>query len=344
MVRGVDTRCLADGMTGWAGRGIVRAGRYLIALAGVGVLAAGCGTVHAGQARTPDVLTAAVSHTSTQTARIVVTTAMQTQGMSVSYTATGEFDFVHSRGMITMAAPIDMTELFVPPKAYVKVSGLGSTLPHGKTWLAIDTKNAGAASSMLGPFGSTDNPADLLASLTAIAGSERNLGRAFVRGVAVTEYQVNIDPAKMAAKVPASERTSFQQFVQSLGKGAIPVDIWVDGQNMVRQVRLSLHMPASIGGSAGLGNFRLSETIDFYDFGVPVRVSAPPASQVTSMPGDDVSVGAGTISSGSSSGSVSVTAPPPPAIPASAPAMSASAPAMSASAPPVSASPFPAQG
>jgi hypothetical protein len=322
----------------------VRAGRYLIALAGVGVLAAGCGTVHAGQAGTPDVLTAAVSHTSTQTARIAVTIAMQTQGMSVSYLATGEFDFAHSRGMISMAAPLDMTELFVPPKAYVKISSLGSALPHGKTWLAIDTGNAGLASGMLGPFGSTDNPADLLASLTSVAGSERNLGRAVVRGVPVTEYQVNIDPAKMAAKVPASERTSLREFAQALGKGAIPVDVWVDGQNMVRQVRLSLHMPSSIDGTPGLGNFRISETIDFYDFGVPVRVSAPPATQVTDMSG---ALGSSAVSVGSSVGSASASAmasamPPPPAVPGSAPAVSVSAPVISASVPAVSASP--AQG
>jgi hypothetical protein len=309
--------------------GIVRAGKYLIALAGVGVLAAGCGTVHAGQAGTPDVLAAAVSHTSTQTARIAVTIGVQTQGMSLSYVATGEFDFARSSGMITMAAPVDMTELFVPPKAYVKVSSLSSSLPRGKTWLAIDTRSAGAASSMLGPFGSTDNPAGLLASLSAIAGSERNLGRAVVRGVPVTEYQVNIDPAKMAAKVPASEKASLREFAQSLGKGAIPVDVWVDGQNMVRQLRLSLHMPAPIGASAGLGNFRLSLTIDFYDFGVAVRVSAPPASQVTDMSGTN-SVSVGSVGSASASAAASAV-PPPSAIPASAPAVSASAPAVSAS-------------
>jgi hypothetical protein len=321
---------------GWKA-GIVRAGRYLIGLAGVGVLAAGCGTVHAGQPGTPDVLTAAVSNTATQTARIAVTTAFQAQGMSVSYTATGEFDFAHSRGMITMTAPIGMTELFLPPKAYVKVSGLGSALPHGKTWLAIDTKSAGAASSMLGPFGSTDNPADLLASLTAIAGSERVLGSASVRGVPVTEYQVNIDPAKMAAKVPASERASFRQFTQSLGKGAIPVDVWVDGQNMVRQVRLSLPMPAGMDAPAAV-KFRLTETIDFYDFGVPVRVSAPPAAEVTdtslsALSSGGVAVGSGGVAVGSAS--ASAVASPLPAVSSSLPAVSVTAGMPAVSAPPV---------
>jgi hypothetical protein len=175
----------------------------------------------------------------------------------------------------------------------------------------------------------------MLTSLEAIAGSERILGTARVRGVPTTEYQVNIDPAKLAAKVPAAERSSVRQFSQSLGKGTVPVDVWVDSRHEVRQVRVSLQMS---DGEGLPGNARLTETLDFYDFGVSVRVSAPPASQVTNL-GATGDVSAGAVASGSAVAPASAAAPPPPAIPASAPA---SAPVMSASAPAVSASP--AQG
>lgn len=317
----------------------MRAGRYLIALAGVGVLAAGCGTVHAGRTSsgTPDTLMSAVSHTAAQSARITITEAIRYAGMSLSYTQTGEFDFAHSRGMITMAAPVDVTELFLPPKLYVKFSDGGPTLPHGKTWAVIDTGTSGSSADSLAPFGAESDPADMLASLEAIAGSERILGTARVRGVPTTEYQVNIDPAKLAAKVPASERASVRQFIQSLGKGTVPVDVWVDSQNEVRQVRVSLHMSE---GGALPENARLTETLDFYDFGVAVRVSAPPASQVTNLGATgDVSVGA--VASGSAEASA---APLPPALPTAASASAPAPPAVSASAPAVSASPFPAQG
>lgn len=261
--------------------GTVRASRYLIAVAGVGLLAGGCGTVHAGQSSTSDTLVSAVSHTAAQTARITITEAIQSTGMSMSFTQTGEFDFAHSRGMIAMTAPADMTELFLPPRMYIKISGDGSMgLPHGKTWVAIDTGTAlGSTVSPLSPFGGGD-PADMLTSLTAIAGGERVLGTGTVRGVRVTEYQVDIDPAKIVGKLSGQGRASLRQFAKSLGKGTIPVDVWVDGQNQVRQMRLAVPMPAF----AQLpGNARLTETIDFYDFGTPVRVSAPPASQVVSM-------------------------------------------------------------
>lgn len=316
----------------------MRAGRYLIALAGVGVLAAGCGTVHVGPSGSVDVLAAAVSTTSAQTARISITEAIQSSGMSLSFTQTGEFDFASSRGMITMTAPIAMTELSLPPKVYIKISGAGSgaagsgaagsgALPHGKTWLAIDTGNSGSLDSMLGPFGTGGDPADMLASLTAVAGSERDLGAGTVRGVPVTEYQVNIDPAKLAAKATGPERANLRQFLQSLGKGTIPVDVWVDSQHEVRQVRMS---PSMAGESKLTGNMRIAVTLDFYDFGVAVRLSAPPAAQVTTLgPGSTGALSVAGMASGSAVASVGAVAsgsavasavPEPPAIVTASPA------------------------
>ena len=292
--------------------------RYLVYLAGVGVLAAGCGTVHAGQAGT---LSAAVTKTAAETSRIATTMTIKMQGMTVSFSQSGIFDFAHSRGILTMSAPIGMTELVIPPKLYLKYSGAGGgmTLPHGKTWVEVDSGMAGGWDGLLGPFAGGASPADLLASLTAMAGSERTLGTGAVRGVPVTEYQVNIDPAKAAAKVPGWERGVFTQI---FGKAAIPVDVWVDGQNQVRRLTLTLHMPGGKGGSS-LGmpaSARLVQSTDFYDFGVPVKLSAPPAAQVASMS----QVFGGVISSSNGSSSSVVSAPPVPAPPVSAPPVSGS--------------------
>jgi hypothetical protein len=257
----------------------MRGGRYLVVLAGVGVLAASCGTKMA-----PGVgLAAAVTRTAGQTARIATTTTMQMQSMSVSFTETGVFDFARSRGMVTMQNPVSITEIFIPPKTYVRFPGGagGPPLPHGKSWIAVDTgAPAGLGSSLLGPFGGGTDPADLLASLTAISSSVTRLGTSAIRGVAVTAFRVNIDPAKAAARVPRWERAGFLEFTRTLGPGAIPVDVWVDGQNLVRRVSLSLHLPGGTGAPAGA---HIVQATDFYDFGVPVRVSAPPAAQIASI-------------------------------------------------------------
>ena len=270
----------------------MRGGGYLVILAGVTVLAAGCGT----EVAQPVNLAAAVTRTAGQTARVAVTATMQAPDMSVSFTATGVFDFARSRGTLSMQDPVAMTEIFIPPKAYVKIpGGAYGPLPRGKSWIAVDAGTSGdLGSSPLGPFAGGADPADLLASLTAISSSVTDLGATTIRGVPVTGFRVNIDPAKAAARVPRQERASFRGFAGSLGPGVIPVDVWVDSQNLVRRVQLTLRVQ---GGMGAPGRARFVLTIDFYDFGVPVRVSAPPAAQVASVPqlggGSSGSIGIG---------------------------------------------------
>jgi hypothetical protein len=260
----------------------VRIGRFVgtLACAASTVLAVGCGTEHApaGTAQTPN-LTAAVSNTQGQTARIAATISTQSQGMTLSITETGLFDFARSRGMITMQSPMDATEIFIPPTTYIKTPGGtadGGALPDGKTWLALPDASA-SASALLGIGVGGGDPADLLASLTAMSSGVTRLGRATIRGVPVTGFALKVDPAKAAGTVPDADRASLEALGKLYGAGAIPVDVWVDGHNLVRQEKLTLAVP---GGTGAPGGTHLVITTDFYDFGVPVRVSAPPASQV----------------------------------------------------------------
>lgn len=274
------------------------------------MLAAGCGTIAVRTQPSGDALTAAVTKTGTQTAQIAASLSVKSGGMSFSFAMTGAFDFAHSRGTLTMPAPIGLTELLIPPNAYLKVSsggvlGSGTGLPRGKSWIEIPGTVPAGTSDPYGAFATVGNVKDLLTMLSAVAGSERNLGASTVRGVPVTGYQVNVDLAKAASAVPAQDRAGLEQYSKSLPKGTIPLDFWVDGQDQLRRIQLSLRIP---GGSASLGisgNPQLTVTIDFFDFGAPVNVSAPPASQVASM-SQMISSGIAS-SSGSISGTISGT-------------------------------------
>lgn len=260
----------------------MRIGRFLgvLACAASTVLAVGCGTEHvpASTGQTPD-LTAAVSNTQGQTARIAATISTQSQGMTVLITETGLFDFARSRGTITMQSPMDATEIFIPPTTYIKTPDAaadGGPLPDGKTWMALPDASA-SASALLGIGVGGGDPADLLASLTAMSSGVTRLGPATIRGVPVTGFALKVDPAKAAGTVPDADRASLEALGKLYGAGAIPVDVWVDAHNLVRQEKLTLAVP---GGTGAPGGTHLVITTDFYDFGVPVRVSAPPASQV----------------------------------------------------------------
>ena len=257
----------------------MRIGRFLGVLGGaVGtVLAVGCGAQHAGAGTSQPVdLAAAVSHTQDQTARIATTVSTTTQGRTVSTTASGVFDFARSRGMITIAGADGMTEVFVPPTTYVKfpdATADSGALPQGKTWVALPDRTT-SASGLLAPGGG--DPADLLAALTLVSSGVTKIGAATIRGVPVTGLAIKVDPAK-AAEVPVADRAAGEALAKTFGATEMPVDVWVDGHNLVRREKLTLLFPGRTSAPAGA---HLVMTTDYYDFGVRVQVSAPPASQV----------------------------------------------------------------
>lgn len=279
----------------------MRGGKSLVIVAGVGILVAGCGTKPAPVGN----VAAAAASTAGRSARVAVRMSLRTDGISVSLTEKGAFDFAHSRGMFRLHGPggVAAEERFVPPRMYVKpLDGSHRTMPRGKSWIAIGLRTpAGLAGVWLGSFGGAD-PGNLLASLRAVASSVTTLGSTTIRGVPVTHFRVRVDPAKAASRLPRWQRAGLRAFAKSLGAATIPVDVWVDQQNLVRRVRISLRPQTSSGAPRGA---RITQTADFYDFGVPVRVSPPPAAEVISLP----RLGKGGLAVGSGSSGSSAVSP-----------------------------------
>jgi hypothetical protein len=190
---------------------------------------------------------------------------------------------------------------------YVKLPDVpGVPFLKRKAWLGISLPNRAAGVPFLPLGGVSANPMDLLSALTMIGSKVTDLGPATVRGVAVTHYRVNVDLAKAEAHQRPQTRAEFHSFVSSVGVATLRVDAWVDGQARVRRITVSLPAPQSSGLPAG---FRISETADYYDFGIPVQVSAPPAREVLSTGAFSQSISSG----GSRSGAGFGRASPPPA-------------------------------
>jgi hypothetical protein len=79
----------------------------------------------------------------------------------------------------------------------------------------------------------------------------------------MTRYHGTFDTSALLSKLSLSP--SIEQQVKRMLGGGVPIDAWVDAQGRIRKVALEM----SILGS------KLSESIEFYDFGVPVDVVAP---------------------------------------------------------------------
>ena len=131
----------------------------------------------------------------------------------------------------------------------------------GKTWL-----KAGSAGSTSG----LSDPTQAFQVLGDSLGSVKDLGSARVGGVATTHYSTVVDLSK------ATSGSSALAPAKELGVTKIPLQIWVDQQGRPRQISESFS-----GKSAEAGTVALKLTLTYTDFGVPVKVTAPPASQVT---------------------------------------------------------------
>jgi hypothetical protein len=90
----------------------------------------------------------------------------------------------------------------------------------------------------------------------------------------VAHYRTTIDRSNLMANVPAAQRTRVREAMKQIGMSTIPVDVWVDGQGLLRQESLSLTL------GQGLENATMKMTFDLHDFGEPVKVEVPPADQV----------------------------------------------------------------
>jgi hypothetical protein len=189
------------------------------------------------------------------------------------------------------SSTLHLDELIDGTTIYVKLpTALTSKLPTlaSKPWIKIDIAKAGATAGIPG-LGSLINnptssdPSQLLQYLRA-AGTVTQVGTETINGVSTTHYRASIDLDKVSAALPAASRAGAQQAIAGLEKLSnlhqIPVGVWVDGQNLVRRIRLSFHESLPTGQSVST-----EITVDITGYGPQPAPVIPPASQVTDASG-----------------------------------------------------------
>jgi LppX_LprAFG lipoprotein len=155
---------------------------------------------------------------------------------------------------------------------YMNLGSLGgsnglSSMTGGKTWMKLDLKAFGAGAGATGSAGGLGdaNPGGVLDSLRG-AGDVEKVGADTLRGVETTHYRATIDPQKAIANAPAELQEKAKAGLAELG-GPFPMDVWIDGDGQTRKIS------ADIDAATG----KVSMTLEYYDFGVDVDVTAPPA-------------------------------------------------------------------
>ena len=164
--------------------------------------------------------------------------------------------------------------------AYLRFPAIDAQLPNGKTWIKAsegDAKVGGFDFHELESFSSSD-PRELLDVLRSLSGDLETVGTEELRGVETTHYRAVVDPVELAkGAATAGQATDglFDQLTAQSGIGAVPLDVWIDANGLVRKLSMEVSATdqASQAGAATI-------SFELWDYGETVDIELPPASQV----------------------------------------------------------------
>ncbi len=193
------------------------------------------------------------------------------------------------RGELEMTVPgaggasEKMKALFTSDAIYIGGGSLASQT--GKEWMKLsyaDLKQAGggAFGKLLEQqlSGGQQDPRQYLKLMLA-SQDLRTVGTEDVNGVKTTHYEGTVDMAKalddsgQLKELSAAEREALTKQFTNLNLTKVDADIWVDEDGWPVRIEQS--------GKMTQGDFKLR--VDMSDFGVPVNVTAPPASKVSDL-------------------------------------------------------------
>jgi hypothetical protein len=170
-------------------------------------------------------------------------------------------------GTLTIdAAGTTINEIVLAPYVYVQLPGSSSG------WFRASLRSVAT----------DENPSQTLATLRA-AGSVARVGSDELGGVLATRYHAVIDLGRVADSTPPAARSRAVAYANAMreltGSSDLPMDVWIDAHNHVRRISLD------VTGCTREGALSESVRIDYSDFGPQPAVSAPPAGEVSPLPG-----------------------------------------------------------
>ena len=204
----------------------------------------------------------------------LVMTVTSSRGTTIR--GAGAFDYRTGSGELTQTISASgrttkQRVLLVGGIAYVSLPGAAP-----EKFLKVDL------SSLVGRTGGGLDPSSQLALLTGATESLKDVGSEIVRGARTTHLRGNLDVDKALASIPDAKAKSG---LRSLRQGLhlperMPIDVWVDGSGVVRRLSQAYRVPAQKVLGQTVPATSGTTTVDYFDFGTPVSVKAPPASAV----------------------------------------------------------------
>lgn len=207
-----------------------------------------------------DLAAAAKATEDAGSARIGMDMEMRYDGRTVTMNVTGRTEF--DSGLSYYRYEQDFGPEAVEEVEVIIDSEASYVRPLGDAqWTKSELPSGGA-----GFFGG--DPNESLGYLESVSEEVTNLGPEVRNGIEVTHLRAVLDESKLP-DTSAAAGTSFE-----------PLDVWVDAQNRVREIRSETSFQDGAGGAGGEVRF----TMLLFDFGVAVDLEAPAPEDVTEEP------------------------------------------------------------
>jgi hypothetical protein len=214
----------------------------------------------------------------------------------ISGTGSGTFDIPDRAGTFSLAmnlgnnpavvqklgsSTLRIDEIIDGTTIYMKLpSALTGPLGTiGKKWIELDLSKITGLSALSGAAGGpvSSDPSQMLQFLRAASDSVVSAGRATVDGYSTRRYHAELNPSRIADKLPSSARSAVQKELSALTLHDIPVDVWIDARRLVRRVQLTL------AGGTGGQTLNESMTIDIPHYGPEPKPAVPSSGDVANL-------------------------------------------------------------
>jgi hypothetical protein len=278
-----------------------RAAAGAAAVFALAALCSGCGgpTPTAWRGSPVSVVRASADRTlAASTATVDVTLAQNTAGTGVS--GTGSVDFATQQAVLSLgrtgsaAARDDHFVVVVDGGSdfVMADSPLGGGMPGtspGRPWLAgTPAQVAATGHDRIAPLDTLIVRPGAGTALALLRGAVDALvyGGQEIRGEGTLRVSVHIDLERAARASPADERPALLEAAAAIGPVLWPADVWIDPRGRVARLEIAedpeLHTTTTRGNLfiTDDGNPLALTDLDFFDFGVPAKISVPARGQV----------------------------------------------------------------
>jgi hypothetical protein len=215
-----------------------------------------------------------------KTARASMT--MNINSGQITSTGSGALDFTNGAMDMTMDMSsiqqgMTIRVIYLAGKIFEQFPQISQLYP-GKTWLSLDLSGLTNVGGGTGALSVGGNPMAMLRLLAQQGANVTPVGNSEIDGVPAKGYAVTIDSAFIDKQISAANVPSWmRQAISNVNFQDAVQTVFID--NSGKLIRDALHMVISIP-AAHQPAVTIDETLDLSDYGAPVSITSPPASQV----------------------------------------------------------------